>query len=1805
MIESKGYKITPIDGDLAVSRNAEIGRDVDIHGKARVAGSLKVEGFLDAPNIKGAVRGLFATEEELKREYPNPRPGWCAIVLADDESGFLYLAKNREWEKQSEEAKPFDFIIDSINVFASKDELQAEKTEREEVEEDIKEELDKTLRYANTEFNHLEDVVELICFDSANKKHLATSIYAAEKTAAGVMTAEDKRVLDKVADDIEKKQTVVQVEWVNEGNVSNMNDFTEAGVYEIKGEHTRIDDNLPFDNTGGGHTFHARLEVLDSSISDSSKDTDKCITQKLTLSNRVAGDGGVYIRTGRGRTYDTISWETWGKLQQNIEVGEVTNVANLIDNGIYSGVYKDGNTVFTFVMVVINDYAIGVSPRRVSQFVYGLSKVNGSVFYRTRVGEGNDSIVWGDWKDINEDNIASMINTAIKDITEGIDPDKLDSLKDIISWIDEHGKDAAAMLQEIQQNTVKINAEVNRAQAKEKELSDAINDSNEAIRANYEDIVNNAEKAIRDDNEIKAKSLHVNTLNFETRAESVMLSGKAVDGNATLAKSIPAATIETAGVMSAADKKALDEAVSDIVGINDAMTLDREESVERDNSIKANAMQYNTLGVSTYADKAEIYGRSINTDVKVVEFPAATTEKAGVMTAEDKREQAKKSALENGDIIVGQAREIHSRNGKNDSASFLVRTTAGSGTIGDGVATLKSVGGNIVKNLVDGTFESGWRNIQVLNSGVANREIKSYYDGFYGAEFTTVSGHQYLFTIFVLARPESRFLMKVVGVNNDNSVKDIKAIYFPKTDMQWVLLSYIHTATSDYPELKMDVLAESNNTNLSATKPLVINLTEMFGAGKEPSKEECDKLFGTMDALPQGLSIANPSVFKSTGWNQFNPDMVLEGKAVVDNAIVDGDKMIAIIPCLPCKIGEGENNGYHIHGEFDDIKVYLTPLNPMEVEGELYMHELALSEKGSYVPQIKGYMIVEVPTTANLCAHFLWSEDCDKNAYEPYYESVVELPRIPEMSEYGLAGIQSSGTLVRDEIDFVKGVYRKKIYCIEDLGSLSWGRTAGSARYVPVGENNTLPKLLNNLIAVGYTQSTADNVHGGKIDKSIYIGKSGYFNSNVCCIAIYDSQATDKESMTSLLSGVKLYAELDVPVEYPLPKVNNNYTSSDYGVEQFDSNIPCNANNLYYMRSLAGETRNFLDRMYANTAKESSKDVADYITNNLADKKKLETLQLNNMECASRVSIKYDSATKTLTIGTGYMYFYNGKGKQIFFNNTSSYTYTFTGSRVIVFDTVNSVITDKSPEGTLATDIWLLWYDGGGGGLAGGVLYNYVNNADLTKKIRYNNMEVVSRAAVSYNSSTKTISIGSGKIFCYNSNTRVEINLTTPYEYTFTGSATIVYNTADETIIKRDPTAVRDYDIVLLWYDGTKGLHAGLLYRYVKEEADNAKEQNAPLNKKISAGAVILDNLVVGVPVYIQVRLTGTKCGIGVYNAEGNRKKLLKSIDSGGKSGDVVSVLYVVEEGDAKIKEAGWSSLYLDYVLYLDASSYTTREGVVNQEKYINTQIAASLDTPIKSIMHGGTGSYPQNNLVLYKNAAQKGMLFWECDVRPCADGYVLSHDDDMYQLALDADGNQLTQGDWLCSQKTVAELKTLRTGIKKGVYSIVKGYENATVATLEEFIVLAKVYGACPVIEIKFTATEAQIREIYSIVKRHGMVGRSLFLLYGNRALHGQYFHAIDENANLVFCGEGSIAESDLDAIISYKNDRNVMGLSYFIGAYTDEVLNKALDAGLLIGTWSSTSSSNIVSLVNKGYSMFTIDDMTQNSVATLRSLI
>ena len=71
---------TDIQGNANISRNANVGGHAYVGGDVAVGHNLIVKGWVDAPNIKGACKGLYASEEALKAAYPRPMPGWFALV---------------------------------------------------------------------------------------------------------------------------------------------------------------------------------------------------------------------------------------------------------------------------------------------------------------------------------------------------------------------------------------------------------------------------------------------------------------------------------------------------------------------------------------------------------------------------------------------------------------------------------------------------------------------------------------------------------------------------------------------------------------------------------------------------------------------------------------------------------------------------------------------------------------------------------------------------------------------------------------------------------------------------------------------------------------------------------------------------------------------------------------------------------------------------------------------------------------------------------------------------------------------------------------------------------------------------------------------------------------------------------------------------------------------------------------------------------------------------------------------------------------------------------------------------------------------------------------------------------------------------------------------------------------------------------------------------------------------------------------------------------------------------------------------
>lgn len=88
-----------IDGDVAVGRNVTVGGKTTVRGSATIGHNLRVEGWLDAPNVKGPNKGLFKTAVQLREAYPTPHEGWWALV-GNTLPAQVYMAIGGAWVAQ-------------------------------------------------------------------------------------------------------------------------------------------------------------------------------------------------------------------------------------------------------------------------------------------------------------------------------------------------------------------------------------------------------------------------------------------------------------------------------------------------------------------------------------------------------------------------------------------------------------------------------------------------------------------------------------------------------------------------------------------------------------------------------------------------------------------------------------------------------------------------------------------------------------------------------------------------------------------------------------------------------------------------------------------------------------------------------------------------------------------------------------------------------------------------------------------------------------------------------------------------------------------------------------------------------------------------------------------------------------------------------------------------------------------------------------------------------------------------------------------------------------------------------------------------------------------------------------------------------------------------------------------------------------------------------------------------------------------------------------------------------------------------
>ena len=187
---------------------------------------------------------------------------------------------------------------------------------------------------------------------------------------------------------------------------NNLNDILNEGLYFIKG-YKHNGDNIPILNDG---PIAAKLTV----ISTDDNGGNKVVTQVLTLNNNAGGEGNVYVRSSQEG-----HWKPWGKLQTNIEVGQVTTLDNLVDNGIYSGVLTDGSPTAvgsfydTFVLIVLNNYSVAGplgTAQSISQLKYSL-KLDATIDVVKRCRD--EYGFWTEWESVGGGSAAIEVQAPL------------------------------------------------------------------------------------------------------------------------------------------------------------------------------------------------------------------------------------------------------------------------------------------------------------------------------------------------------------------------------------------------------------------------------------------------------------------------------------------------------------------------------------------------------------------------------------------------------------------------------------------------------------------------------------------------------------------------------------------------------------------------------------------------------------------------------------------------------------------------------------------------------------------------------------------------------------------------------------------------------------------------------------------------------------------------------------------------------------------------------------------------------------------------------------------------------------------------------------------------------------------------------------------------------------------------------------------------------------------------------------------------------------------------------------------------
>lgn len=220
---------------------------------------------------------------------------------------------------------------------------------------------------------------------------------------------------------------------------------------------------------------------------------------------------------------------------------------------------------------------------------------------------------------------------------------------------------------------------------------------------------------------------------------------------------------------------------------------------------------------------------------------------------------------------------------------------------------------------------------------------------------------------------------------------------------------------------------------------------------------------------------------------------------------------------------------------------------------------------------------------------------------------------------------------------------------------------------------------------------------------------------------------------------------------------------------------------------------------------------------------------------------------------------------------------------------------------------------------------------------------------------------------------------------------------------------------------------------------------------------------------------------------------------------------------------------------------------------------------------YGRYPKYPHGSKYAFLSAIYEGFDAILIDIIATSDGhYVVSHNDDLYPLAKNPDGTDLSNP-YKIREHTFAEVRSVDMG-----YGYGERYHGTQILTFEEALSFVKSLGVKLVVEKVYTTTPEDFREMVKTIAKYGF--REDVIIFSYYASELATAASIIPEAGLLFYVSGTEAEIDakITSAIALKNGKNEVIINQFAtnqNTLTSAQIQTLIDNGLYYSV--STPSS------------------------------